>query len=174
GGRQLRYKLDTIQCTDHSSRRPLHPLCRRDRSLYVRHSIQQSRLQIRKHPAQRPSSLQNAANHLSMRTKFNYKQSGSTLAVVISTLAILMAIVACAVYYTTTVNRNTQRTTTLQTALAVGDSAIEVLFNNWRSTCRTFPTTVYKSSDLTAIPTPSPFPNMPSSNFVKRGSGIDP
>jgi len=109
-----------------------------------------------------------------MRTKFEHKQSGSTLAVVISTLAILMAIVACAVYYTTTVNRNTQRTTTLQTALAVGDSAIEVLFNNWRSTCRTFPTTVYKSSDLTAIPTPSPFPNMPSSNFVKRGSGIDP
>src|ERR1700730_734909 len=109
-----------------------------------------------------------------MRTKLSHKKFGSTLAVVISTLAILMAIVACAVYYTTTVNRNTQRTTTLQTALAVGDSAIEVLFNNWRSTCRTSPTTVYKSSDLTAIPTPSPFPNMPSSNFVKRGSGIDP
>jgi hypothetical protein len=109
-----------------------------------------------------------------MRTKLSHKKFGSTLAVVISTLAILMAVVACAVYYTTTVNRNTQRTTTLQTALAVGDSAIEVLFNNWRSTCRTSPTTVYKSSDLTAIPTPSPFPNMPSSNFVKRGSGIDP
>jgi hypothetical protein len=109
-----------------------------------------------------------------MRTKFEHKQSASTLAVVISTMAILMAIVAAAVYYTTTVNRNTQRTTVLQTALAVGDSAIEVLFNDWRTTCRTSPTTLFKSSDLTAVPTPSPFPNMPSSNFVKRGSGIDP
>jgi hypothetical protein len=109
-----------------------------------------------------------------MRTKFEHKQSGSTLAVVISTLAILMVIVASAIYYTTTVNRNTQRTTTLQTALAVGDSAIEVLFNNWRSTCRTSPTTLYKSSDFSAVPTPSPFPNMSPSNFVKRGSGTNP
>jgi hypothetical protein len=109
-----------------------------------------------------------------MRTKFEHKQSGSTLAVVISTLAILMAIVAAAVYYTTTVNRNTQRTTTLQTALAVGDSALEVMFNNWRSTCRTSPTTVYKTSDFSAMPTPSPFPNLPTSNFVKRGTSYDP
>jgi hypothetical protein len=109
-----------------------------------------------------------------MRTKFEHKQFGSTLAVVISTLAILMAIVAAAVYYTTTVNRNTQRTTTLQTALAVGDSALEVMFNNWRSTCRTSPTTVYKTSDFSAMPTPSPFPNLPTSNFVKRGTSYDP
>jgi hypothetical protein len=109
-----------------------------------------------------------------MRTKFEHKQFGSTLAVVISTLAILMAIVAAAIYYTTTVNRNTQRTTTLQSALAVGDSALEVMFNNWRSTCRTSPTTVYKTSDFSAIPTPSPFPNMSTSNFVKRGNSYDP
>lgn len=109
-----------------------------------------------------------------MTTKFDNKQSGSTLAVVISTLAILMAVVAVAIYYTTTVNRNTQRTTTLQSALAVGDSAIEVMFNNWRSTCRTSPTTVKKTSDFSAIPTPSPFPNTPSSNFVKRGASYDP
>ena len=109
-----------------------------------------------------------------MRTKFEHKQFGSTLAVVISTLAILMAIVAAAIYYTTTVNRNTQRTTTLQSALAVGDSALEVMFNNWRSTCRTSPTTVYKTSDFSAIPTPSPFPNMSTSNFVKRGTSYDP
>ena len=108
-----------------------------------------------------------------MRTKFEHTQSGSTLAVVISTLAILMVIVASAIYYTTTVNRNTQRTTTLQTALAVGDSAIEVMFNNWRSTCRSSPTTVYKTSDFSALPTPSPFPNLPTSNFVKRGVSSD-
>jgi hypothetical protein len=109
-----------------------------------------------------------------MKIKLEQQKSGSTLAVVITTLAILMTIVAVAVYYTTTVNRNTQRTTTLQTALAVGDSAIEVMFNNWRSTCRTSPTTVYKTSDFSAIPTPSPFPTMSSSNFVKRGASYDP
>ena len=109
-----------------------------------------------------------------MKTKFKHKHSGSTLAVVISTLAILMAIVAVAIDSTTTVNRNTQRTTTLQNALAVGDSAIEVMFNNWRSTCRSAPTTVYRTSDFSAMPTPSPFPNMPSSNFVKRGTSYDP
>lgn len=109
-----------------------------------------------------------------MKTRFDQRQCGSTLAVVISTMAILMAIVAVAVYYTTTVSRNTQRTTTLQNALAIGDSAIEVMFNNWRSTCRTSPTTVKKTSDFSAIPTPSPFPNVSSSNFVKRGASYDP
>jgi hypothetical protein len=108
-----------------------------------------------------------------MKTKF-LKQSGSTLAVVLSTLAILMVIVAIAIYFTTTVNRVTQRTVTLQSAVAVGDSAIEVMFNNWRATCRSSPTTVYKTSDFAAMPTPSPFPNMPTSNFVKRGASYDP
>jgi hypothetical protein len=109
-----------------------------------------------------------------MKTKISYNQSASTLAVVIATLAILMVIVGVAIDYTTTVNRNVQRTTATLTALAVGDSAIEVLFNNWRSTCRSAPTTVYKTSDFSALPTPSPFPNAPSGNFVKRGASYDP
>jgi hypothetical protein len=109
-----------------------------------------------------------------MKTKFDHRQRGSTLAVVISTMAILMVIVAVAVYYTTQVSHNTQRTTTLQSALAAGDSAIEVLFNNWRSSCRTSPTAVYTTNNFSAIPTPSPFPNMPTSNFVKRGTSYDP
>jgi hypothetical protein len=115
-----------------------------------------------------------------MRKKFEHKQSGSTLAVVISTLAILMAIVASAVYYTTTINRNTQRTVTLQTALAVGDSAIEILFNNWRTTCRSTAgspanvTRALPTSFFTAIPTPTPFPGLSTTNFVKRGSGLNP
>lgn len=109
-----------------------------------------------------------------MKTKSSYKQSASTLAVVIATLAILMVIVGVAIDYTTTVNRNVQRTSTLQTALAMGDSAIDVMFNNWRSTCRGAPTTVFKTSDFAAVPTPSPFPNAPSGNFVKRGASYDP
>jgi len=109
-----------------------------------------------------------------MKTRFDHRHSASTLAVVISTMAILMTIVAVAVYYTTTVSHNTQRTTTLQNALAIGDSAIEVMFNNWRTTCRTSPTTVYSTSNFSAIPTPSPFPNLSASNFAKRGVSYDP
>ena len=114
-----------------------------------------------------------------MNIKLDCKESGSTLAVVIATLATLMIIVAVAIEFTTNINRETQRTCTLQTALAVGDSAIEVLFNSWRSTCRSSPTTTFTSNDFSsvgaqAVPTPSPFPNLPSANFVKRGISSDP
>src|SRR5450631_1455214 len=101
-------------------------------------------------------------------------QSGSTLMVVITIMSILMVVVALAFEYTTNETRNVQRSNTFQTALAVGDSAIDVLFNNWRTTCRTSPSTVYKTSDFSAVATPSPFPNMRTSNFVKRGTGFDP
>src|ERR1700730_7905707 len=109
-----------------------------------------------------------------MKTKISYNQSASTLAVVIATLAILMVIVGVAIDYTTTVNRNVQRTTATLTALAVGDSAIEVLFNYWWSTCRGAPTTVFNTSAFAAVPTPSPLPNAPSGNFVKRGGSFAP
>ncbi len=109
-----------------------------------------------------------------MKTKYSSNKSGSTLAVVIATMAILMVVVGIAIDYTTTINRNTQRSSTQQTALALADDALEVLFNNWRSTCRGTPTTTFKTSDFSAIPTPSPFPNMPSANFVKRGTNYDP
>lgn len=94
--------------------------------------------------------------------------------VVITIMSILMVVVAIAFEYTTNETRNVQRSNTFQTALAVGDSAIDVLFNTWRTTCRTSPTTVYKTSDFSSVATPSPFPNMRASNFVKRGVGINP
>jgi hypothetical protein len=120
-----------------------------------------------------------------MKKKPSDKQSGSTLAVVIATLAILMVIVGVAVQYTTNINRNTQRTTILQTATAVGDSAIEVLFTNWRAICSgkeqtsggTFASpsgTPLPTNAFSAVPTPSPFPNLSGTNFVKRGIAIDP
>ncbi|MDQ2950337.1 MAG: hypothetical protein M3Y27_31095, partial [Acidobacteriota bacterium] len=102
------------------------------------------------------------------------KQDGSTLAVVITTMAILMVTAAIAVEYTTNETRMVQRTVTLQNALAIGDSAIDVLFNSWRATCRTLPTTAFKTSDFSAIATPSPFPNARVSSFVKRGTGYNP
>jgi hypothetical protein len=104
------------------------------------------------------------------------RQSGGSLVVVISVLAILMVIVAVAAEYTYTVNRHVQRSNTLENAIAVGDSCIEVLFANWRATSRTAPTTAQTTSTFASIPLPTASQlNLPSvSNFVKRGTGFDP
>ena len=67
-----------------------------------------------------------------MKTTHPTKQSGSSLVVVLSILATLMVIVAVAAEYTSTVSRHVQRSNTLQNAVAVGDSCIEILFAHWR------------------------------------------
>ncbi len=100
---------------------------------------------------------------------------GSTLAVVMITMAVLMVTVGIAFEYTTNVNRTAQRSAAYQRALTVGDDAIEVLFYAWRATCRNPPTPpVPRTSDLTSLATPSPFPNITPTNFVKRGTSRDP
>jgi hypothetical protein len=114
-----------------------------------------------------------------MKTKSCANQSGSTLAVVLIITATLMVIVGIAVEYTMNINRHVQRGTTLESALAVGDACIEVLFNNWRTACRTpgNQTIALSTSSFSAIatPTPSQFPNLPTTaNFVKRGVSFDP
>jgi len=105
-----------------------------------------------------------------------HRQSGSSLVVVISVLATLMVIVAVAAEYTYTVNRHVQRSNTLENAVAVGDSCIEILFANWRATSRAAPTTPQKTSAFASIALPTAAQlNLPSvTNFVKRGTGIDP
>ena len=102
------------------------------------------------------------------------QENGSTLAIVITIMAILIAVVGVAIDYTTNETRNVQRSMTFQNALVLGDNALEVLFNNWRSTCRGAPSTVFKTSDFSAVATPSPFPGVSATNFVKRGTGFDP
>ncbi len=106
-------------------------------------------------------------------------RSGSTLVVVVSITATLMVIAGIAAEFTMNVNRNSQRNNTLESALAVGDSCIEILFNSWRTTCRATPTSPLTTTNIAAapIPTPSPgqFPNLPTvSNFVKRGASYNP
>jgi hypothetical protein len=113
-----------------------------------------------------------------MKTIQLRKQSGSSLVVVISVLATLMVVVAVAAEYTNTVNRHVQRSNTIQNAIAVGDSCIEILFANWRKICSA-PGSVLTgqaTSVFTAIPTPSPGQlNLPNvTNFVRRGAGINP
>jgi hypothetical protein len=114
-----------------------------------------------------------------MNTMHPRKQSGSSLVVVISVLATLMVIVGVAAEYTWTVNRHVQRSNTLQSAVAVGDGCIEILFSNWRKICSAAPLTLQTSNSFSAItlPTASQL-NLPiTTNFAKRdmsGTWYDP
>jgi len=112
-----------------------------------------------------------------MKTIHLCKQSGSSLVVVvISVLATLMVIVGVAAEHTWTVNRHVQRSNTLEKAVAVGDSCIDILFANWRSISRGAPTTIQTTNAFASIPLPTPSQlNLPAvSNFAKRGAGYDP
>lgn len=102
-------------------------------------------------------------------------KSGSSLAVVLLTIATLTLIVGVTLEYSANINRLVQRTTTLQTAVAAGDTTIERLFANWRAICRASPSTPLPTSSFTsiALPTSSQL-NLPSSsNFAKAGLNAD-
>ena len=115
-----------------------------------------------------------------MTTTYLRKQSASSLVVVISILATLMVVAAVAAEYTYTVQRHVQRSNTLQNAVAVGDSCIELLFANWRAICsqstnvRTGP-----SSSAFAVPSQISLPtasqlNLPSvTNFAKTDTAAN-
>jgi hypothetical protein len=97
-----------------------------------------------------------------MKKAPSHKQSGSSLIVVLAVLATLMVIVGIAAEYTTSINRHVQRSSTLGTAITVGDGCIDLLFANWRNTCRATPTTALATSAFSSIPLPtaSLFPNL--------------
>ena len=113
-----------------------------------------------------------------MKTIHLRKQSGSSLVVVISVLATLMVIVGVAAEYTWVVNRHVQRSNTMENAVAVGDSCIDILFANWRTICRTQPTVALASSAFASPILPLPTAaqlNLPAvANFAKRGTIRDP
>jgi hypothetical protein len=102
-----------------------------------------------------------------MKTTFRQRQSGSSVIVVMSITATLMVIVGIAAEYTIGITRNVQRSNTFESAIATGDSCLDILFGNWRSICRqpgnvnhALPTNNFTSIPL---PTSSLFPNI--SNF---------
>jgi hypothetical protein len=107
-----------------------------------------------------------------MRTNGFHKRSGSSLVVVIVTMATLLVIAGIAAEYTTTINRIVQRTSTLQSAMAAADATIEQLFTNWRAICRAVPTTPQPTSSFATIPLPTYSQlNLPNvSNFAKAGT----
>ena len=87
-----------------------------------------------------------------------------------SITATLMVIVGVAAEYTMNINRNVRRSNTLESAIATGDSCLDILFGNWRSICRqpgnvnqALPTNSFTSIPL---PTSSLFPNI--ANFGAR------
>jgi len=89
------------------------------------------------------------------------RKAGSTLIVVVSIMATLMVIVGIAAEYTTNVNRMVQRTNSLESAIAVGDATVEILFNSWRGTCRGTPTQMLATSAFSPpLPTSSQFSNI--------------
>jgi hypothetical protein len=110
-----------------------------------------------------------------MKTASYHKQSGSSLVVVILTMATLMVIAGIAAEYTTTISRLVQRTTTLQSAMTVADATIEQLFTNWRAISRATPTSPLPTSSFATIPLPTysqlDQPNV--SKFAKAGTVAD-
>jgi len=107
-----------------------------------------------------------------MKTILPRKQSASTLIVVMSITATLMVIAGIAAEYTMGITRSVRRSNTLESAIATGDSCLDILFGNWRSICRqqgnvnqALPTNSFTSIPL---PTSSLFPNIP--NFGARAA----
>lgn len=95
--------------------------------------------------------------------------------VVLTTLSILMVVVAIAAEYTTNVNRFVQRTTGLQAAIAAADATVEQSFVNWRAICRATPTSPLPSTSFTSIPLPTYSQlNLPNATkFAKAGTLAD-
>ena len=89
---------------------------------------------------------------------------GTTLGVVLATLATIMVIVAIAANYTMNINRHVQRSNNLGIAIAIGDSCIEKLFAGWRDKCRNPATNAsipLPTSAFTALPTPAGCDGLP-------------
>jgi hypothetical protein len=86
-----------------------------------------------------------------------------------------MVIAGVAVDYTTAINRNVQRTTQLQKAIAAGDATIEAMFANWRAICRATPTSPLASDAFASLslPTSSQLDLPAVTKFAKAGTAND-
>src|SRR5258708_26226014 len=82
-------------------------------------------------------------------------KNGSSLVVVMVSMATLMVVAGIAVEYTTTINRSVQRTTVLQSAITTADATLEQLFANWRAISRATPTVALSTSAYSGISLPT-------------------
>ncbi len=100
-----------------------------------------------------------------MKTQLNGKNSGSAIVVVLSITVTVAAIVAVSMEYTATIRRYVQRSQALQSAVAIGDGALENAFSYWRGICRSstdipLPTSAFADPNI-PLPTQAQFPNVP-------------
>jgi hypothetical protein len=110
-----------------------------------------------------------------MKPHFRNSTSGSSLVVVMVSMATLMVVAGIAVEYTNNISRNVQRTTTLQSAITSGDAALEHLFSSWRAISRATPSTPLATSAFSSIPLPTYSQlNLPNvTYFAKAGVAAD-
>lgn len=101
------------------------------------------------------------------------QELGSSIILVVSVLATLMVIVGVALEYTTTLSRNVQRSTTLETTVAVANGVLDNNYAYWRAQCRTRPNRAMNSFDLRNLPVPgaAQFPDIP--NFSATAADYD-
>lgn len=107
-----------------------------------------------------------------MKLSLRQIKSGSAIVVVMSILATLLVLVGVSFEYTQTINRNVQRSDTLENAVAIGDGTIDLMFGYWREACRkqtnVAPTTDELDASDLPLPTTTQFPNVP--NFTATRS----
>ncbi|HEY2801482.1 MAG TPA: hypothetical protein VGI85_12860 [Chthoniobacterales bacterium] len=94
--------------------------------------------------------------------------------VVLSVIATLTVGVAVAMEYTTTVRHQVQRSEALDSAITIGDGALEQSFAYWREICRNNTDASLQNSSFANIPLPTQdqFPNVP--NFTAQRAAADP
>lgn len=101
------------------------------------------------------------------------RHSGSAIVVVLSVTVTVAVIIAVAMEYTSTIRRFVQRGQALQSAIAVGDGALESAFCYWRGICRAstdMPLNTTAFADI-PLPTQAQFSNI--SGFTASATPAD-
>ena len=100
-------------------------------------------------------------------------QSGSAIVVVLSITVTVALIIAVAMEYTSTIRRYVQRGEALQSAIAIGDGALESAFCYWRGICRLSTNAALPTSAFASIPLPTQaqFPDIPG--FTVTAAKVD-
>ena len=110
-----------------------------------------------------------------MKFSSDHQCTGSSLVVVMVSMATLMTVAGIAMQYTSSISRSVQRTTLLQSAITSADSAIEQLFVRWRAISRATPSVALSTNAFAGIPLPTSSQlNLPNvTNFAKAGTSAD-
>ena len=105
-----------------------------------------------------------------MKLRSSKTEKGTAIVVVMSVLATLLVTVGIAFEYTTTVQRNVQRSRWLENAAAVGDGSMDILFGYWREICRGNTNLPMPSSYFTTVPLPTTteFPGIPNFSATRN------